>query len=178
MALRHRENGHIFHRAGVKLRRAHQIAHILQNHQIQLTGIQPILAKLRADGYDFACYTYDMANFGEMSLSSIQSDLAMWRDEVTPVLGDVDILVYPYGGDIGGTKEYTGEKYNALKDFGFCYFIGQDSATRAWGQITDSYFRQTRRNVTGALMYYSYSYYEDLFDATKLIDTGRGEVPN
>lgn len=144
----------------------------------QLSEIQPILEKLREDGYDFACYTYDMANFGEMSLASIQSDLAMWRDEVLPVLGEVDILVYPYGGDIGGTKEYSGEKYNALKDFGFNYFIGQDSATRAWGQITDSYFRQTRRNVTGALMYYSYSYYEDLFDTTKLIDSARGEVPN
>jgi len=144
----------------------------------QLSEIQPILAKLRADGYDFACYTYDMANFGEMSTSSIQSDLAMWTDEVLPVLGSVDILVYPYGGDIGGTKEYSGDKYNALKDFGFSYFIGQDSATRAWGQITDTYLRQTRRNVTGALMYYSYSYYEDLFDATKVLDSARGEVPN
>lgn len=144
----------------------------------QLTEIQPILAKLREDGYDFACYTYDMANYGEMSTSSIQSDLALWTEEVLPVLGSVDILVYPYGGDVGTQKEYSGDKYNVLKDFGFSYFIGQDSSTKAWGQITDTYFRQTRRNVTGALMYYSYSYYEDLFDATKVIDSARGEVPS
>lgn len=143
----------------------------------QISQVQPVLAKLKEQGYDFACYTYDMANYGEMSVSSIQSDLAMWTDEVQPILGDVDILVYPYGGDIGGEKEYSGDKYEALSSFGFRYFIGQDSSTRAWGQITENYLRQTRRNVTGALMYYSYSYYEDLFDATKIIDSARGEVP-
>ena len=143
----------------------------------QINAVKPILVKLREQGYDFACYTYDMANLGEMSAASIQADLDMWNQEVLPLLGSVDILVYPYGGDISEQKAYSGEKYELLKSFGFSYYIGQDSATRAWGQITDQYFRQTRRNVTGALMYYSYSYYEDLFDATQILDPARGEVP-
>ena len=140
--------------------------------------VKPIIEALREEGYDIACYTYDMASYGSMSASEIAADLELWKQEVTPLLGSVDILVYPYGSDIGDTGEYSGDRYELLKEFGFKYFIGQDSATKAWGQITDDYARQTRRQITGALMAYSYSYYEDLFDASNLLDARRGEIPN
>lgn len=143
-----------------------------------LEEVKPIIQALREEGYDIACYTYDMASYGSMSNTEIAADLELWKQEVTPLLGPVDILVYPYGSDIGDTGAYSGDRYELLKEFGFKYYIGQDSATRAWGQITDDYARQTRRQITGALMAYSYSYYEDLFDASGILDARRGDIPN
>lgn len=147
-------------------------------YQQQLADVQPIIEAIRSDGYDIACYTYDLANYGEMDLSEIQADLALWTAEVAPLLGNVDILVYPNGSDIAGTDtKYSSNTYDYLKSYGFCYFIGQDSATRAWGQLTESYLRQTRRQLAPNIMYYSYSYYDDLFDGRGVLSEARGEIP-
>lgn len=143
----------------------------------QINDVRPIIDAVRAAGYDIACYSYDHTSYGEMSSEAIAEDLALWQAEVTPLLGEVDILVYPNGSDIMGTGEYSGDKYEVLKEFGFTYFIGQDSAIPAWGQLTDSYFRQTRRQLNPALMAYSYSYFEDLFYAPEMLDASRGEIP-
>ena len=147
-------------------------------YQQQLSAVTAIIDAVRADGYEIACYTYDLANYGEMDLSEIQADLKLWSDEVTPLLGSVDILVYPNGSDIAGTNpQYSSITYDYLKSFGFTYFIGQDSATSAWGQLTESYLRQTSRRLAGNLLYYSYSYYTDLFDGQAVLDPARGEIP-
>lgn len=147
-------------------------------YQQQLSAVTAIIDAVRADGYEIACYTYDLANYGEMDLSEIQADLKLWSDEVTPLLGSVDILVYPNGSDIAGTNtKYSSKTYDYLKSFGFTYFIGQDSATSAWGQLTESYLRQTSRRLAGNLLYYSYSYYTDLFDGQAVLDPARGEIP-
>lgn len=144
----------------------------------QLADVKPIIEAIRNDGYDIACYTYDLASYGEMELEDIKADLDLWTQEVTPLLGEVDILVYPNGSDIAATTaKYSGDIYSHLKSLGFCYFVGQDAAVRSWGQIADTYVRQTRRQVTPSLMYYSYSYFEDVFDAQAILDTSRGQIP-
>lgn len=146
-------------------------------YEQQLSEVRPVIDAIRAEGYDIACYSYDNDSYGTLTAEEITADLALWKAEVTPLLGDVDILVYPEGDDIMGEGEYSGNKYDVLREFGFTYYVGQDSSITAWGQLTDSYLRQTRRQLTPALMKYSYSYYEDLFNAPELLDAGRGEIP-
>lgn len=147
-------------------------------YEQQLSQVQSVVQAVRDAGYNLACYTYDMASYGEMSLEQIQQDLTLWNQEVTPILGEVDILVYPNGSDIvGKDAKYSGAVYDYLKSQGFCYFIGQDSATRAWGQITDYYMRQTRRQLAPNLMYYSYTYFDDVCNAQAIVDSARGEIP-
>ena len=118
------------------------------------------------------CYTYDYADYGSMSAAEIGRDLEFWVNEVEPLLGKVDILVYPYD-DIGNTNLYTGAKYNVLAEYGFTYFISKDSATAAWGQLTSSYARMSRREVTGSLLNSSANWFEDLFDAARVLDASR-----
>lgn len=141
-------------------------------YEQQLADVKGVISKLRADGYDFACYTYDYADYGSMSAAEIGRDLEFWVNEVEPLLGKVDILVYPYD-DIGNTNLYTGAKYNVLAEYGFTYFISKDSATAAWGQLTSSYARMSRREVTGSLLNSSANWFEDLFDATRVLDAAR-----
>ena len=146
-------------------------------HDVSSTEVPAIIDALRADGFDIACCTYADARYGDMTLEQIQADMVQWNSQLKPVLGDVDILVYPNGSDIGTQEKYSGVIYQYLHDNGLCYFIGQDSDTRAWGQLKDNYLRQTRRSLAPGIMYYSYSYFEDLFDARSVLDSDRGKIP-
>ena len=141
-------------------------------YEQQLADVKGVINKLRSDGYDIACYSYDFADYGSMSAGEITGDLEFWVSEVKPLLGDADILVFPYD-DIGNTNMYTGAKYNVLAEYGFTYFVRKDSATKAWGQVTSDYARMSRREVTGALMNSAPEWFEDLFDATRVLDMDR-----
>ncbi len=148
-------------------------------HDQDVAAVVPVINAVRESGYDIACFTYDHVGYGDLSSTEIQADLKLWTDEVTPLLGNVDILVYPFGSDIGDTAEYSGNQYTVLAEFGFKYFIGQDTSTSAWGQITTAYARQTRRWVTGSYMAHNPNLFSDFFDASKVLDTAkRGEVPS
>lgn len=148
---------------------AEKISQEYYNQQVAEVGA--VVQAVRNSGYDIACYTYEMVNYSNISSADIQADLEKWTGEVAPYLGNVDILVYPWGGDVGNTSEYSGNKYAALKGFGFKYFIGQDTSIESWGQITTDYLRQTRRWVTGANMKDYPEYFADLFNAEKVLDS-------
>ena len=145
----------------------------------QLSGAQKIVDALKKAGYDLACYSYENVSYSDSEVDYIAADLQQWEEEVVPILGDVDIFVYPYGDDIyeSMTATYEGEKYDALYNAGFRIFVGMDNTTAASAQVTDTYFRQTRRWVTGAKMAYASDSFTDLFDASTVLSTQRGDVP-
>lgn len=145
----------------------------------QLSGAQKIVDALEDAGYDLACYSYENISYADSDVDYITGDLQQWEEEVAPILGDVDILVYPYGEDIyeSITAAYEGEKFDALYNAGFRIYVGMDNATAASAQVTDTYFRQTRRWVTGAKMAYASDSFTDLFDASTVLSPERGDVP-
>ena len=144
----------------------------------QLSGAQKIVDALKAAGYDLACYSYEHISYGDSAVELINGDLGLWTEQVTPILGDVDILVYPYGDDINSSisSTYDGDKYNALYDAGFRIFVSMDNYVEASAQVTESYFRQTRRWVTGAKMAYASETFEDLFNPAAVLNNQRGDV--
>lgn len=144
-----------------------------------MAAVGTVIQAVRDSGYELACYTYDQVGYSDMSSADIKTDLDLWQKEVTPLLGNVDILVYPDGSDIGGTDPYSGETYDLLAGYGFRYFMGQDNAAKSWGQITDQYARSTRRWVTGSAMAHSPEQFSDLFDASAVLDKEhRGDIPS
>ena len=145
----------------------------------QLSGAQKVVDALKDAGYDLACYSYENISYGDSAVELIEGDLSLWAEQVTPILGDVDILVYPYGDDIydGITSVYDSEKYNVLYNAGFRYFVGMNNDMPASAQVTDEYFRHTRRWVTGAKMAYAPESFEDLFNPATVLNNQRGEVP-
>lgn len=147
-------------------------------YQQQVEGARNVVEALKADGYDLACYSYDTGNYAAMTAEEIQADLSAWTQEIAPVLGQVDVLVYCNGNDIGDTGEYAGDKFDALYNTGFRFFIGQDHSSQGWVQVDSSFVRQTRRLVTGARLAYDTQVFADLFDVTKVtLSTDRGTVP-
>jgi hypothetical protein len=52
---------------------------------------------LRVDGWTFASHTYGHLDLSRNGWGTVQRDARRWRDLARPLIGPVDILVYPYG---------------------------------------------------------------------------------
>lgn len=138
----------------------------------QVAGAQKIAQALRDAGYTIACYTYGNVSYGEYSATQIQADTDTWKKEVTPVLGEIDVLIYAKSSDISTAGNYSGSKYNVLKDAGFCYFISSSSVP--WAEVFTDYVRQSRIMVTGSQMMNSPSTFTNYFDAASVLNNQRG----
>lgn len=141
----------------------------------QVAGAQEVVDALRAKGYTMACFTYDNISYKEKNANQISADLTSWTNEISPVIGDVDILVYARTCDIG---DYTGNKFTVLYNAGFRYFItnGNEPATT----VNSSFVKQTRLMVTGEHLAWNSSNFSDLFDCNAVLNlTARGgSVPH
>ncbi|MCO1339514.1 polysaccharide deacetylase [Kocuria polaris] len=108
-----------------------------------------VATALKESGWVFASHTWGHLGMTDASMARITRDAERWDAEVRPILGDTDLLIFPFGADISGVPKYTGEKYRYLKSLGFDYFFGVDATTTHWVQQTDDYLRQARINVDG-----------------------------
>ena len=136
-------------------------------------AIKAVADKLRSQGYDIACYTYADMEYADFGASGIQEDLDKWNEQIVPILGQTDILVYPTGGDIAGHDSYSGSKYDALHSAGFRYFVGVENGVR-WGMTATEYARQTRTLVTADFLKSNPEWYAGLFDAATVLSEVRG----
>lgn len=113
----------------------------------------PVIQALASAGWEFASCGYDTVSYAE-DLETVQADMELWQQRVKPLLGEVDILLFPEGTDIGTRKQYTeeNEKYVYLREQGFHYFCAQDLG-EAFTQVTDQYVRSNYWNLDGYRMY-------------------------
>ena len=94
---------------------------------------------------------------------------------MVPIVGQVNTLVYAKSSDISSTGDYTGSKYNVLREAGFRYFITSGSSSSM--KVSSEYVRQVRIEVTGTKMANAASMYASYFDAKSLLNSQRGSVP-
>ena len=139
----------------------------------QVEGAKAIAQALRDKGYTIACYTYSNVGYGGISATKIQVDLDNWKKEVTPILGEVPVLVYAKASDISADGNYEGGKYNVLKKEGFRYFIS--SANVPYAEITVNYVRQSRIMVTGNEMITKPDTFSSYFNAKDVLNEQRGK---
>ena len=141
----------------------------------QVAGAQKVVNALREKGYTMACFTYDNVSYKEKNANQISADLTSWTNEITPVIGNVDVLIYARTCDIG---DYTGNKFTVLYNAGFRYFVtnGNEASTT----VNSSFVKQTRLMVTGEHLAWNASNFSDLFDCNVVLNlTARGgSVPH
>ncbi len=127
---------------------------------------------MKAEGWEFASHTWGHKNMSQRTVSQIETDAKRWRDEVEPIIGATDILIFPYGVDIETTMgTYSSDKYKLLKEMGFNYYCGVYSAP--WMHIKKDYVRMTRRPLDGQAMLQFPERLTDLFDPKTIIDPER-----
>ena len=132
---------------------------------------------LRDHGYQLAFYTYDNIAYGECSTAIMEADLQRWQDEVVPIIGQLNTIVFAQNSDITIETSYSGEKYELLKEHGFQYFVGFCDNGVSWANVAAEYVRQGRILVSGTSLAYHEEWFYDMFEASTILDPERGEVP-
>lgn len=143
-------------------------------YNLEVQKATAIAEALRMDGYEIACYTYRNKAYADYSATEIQADQKSWTDEVTPILGNVDILVFAQNSEIGDTSgPYSGQKFNALSQLGYKYYLGTSSDSTTWASVESGYFRQHRIMITGTALKNTPQIYSAYFDASAVLDPAR-----
>ena len=134
---------------------------------------------LRDNGWELASHSWGHINLGSRDL---QSDTDKWESEVESLIGPTDIILFPFGADVGDWHPYTmeNERFRYLYNAGFRYFCNVDSS-QYWVQLGDDYLRQGRRNLDGYRMWKDITAeaegrprkLEDLFRAEDIFDKSR-----
>lgn len=138
---------------------------------------------MKEAGWTFASQTWGNIRVGGAELPLLMEDTEKWKASVEPLVGETDIIMFPYGEDIGDWHDYSqeNEKFNYLKSQGYDYFCNVD-ASQYFLQIRSNYVRQGRRSMGGYRLWYdvhgSKNRTEDLFDASGVLDPVRTEMPD
>ena len=134
---------------------------------------------IKKQGWTIASHSYAHFGYGSADAAKLASDVQKWEDQVQPIVGDTDVLIYPFGEDIAGVEDYSGAKYQSMYDAGFRIFCNVDASVDYWVQIHDGYVRQGRINLDGYRLYHSPELIKNLIDAKTVIDSARPTpVPN
>ena len=135
-------------------------------------GAKKVADAMKAEGWLFASHTWGHQNVGQIGLETLQTDTRKFKDNVDPLIGGTDIIIFAFGTDLCGPENYHGDKFEYLKGAGYNYFCNVDSS-KYYVQIRERYFRQGRRNLDGYRMYYHPELLEDLFDVKSVFDPVR-----
>lgn len=115
-----------------------------------------VIKALREDGYELASHSWGHRNLSKISMEQFRKDTDRWDKNVNQLLldGMCDILIYPFGADVGDWHPYTreNERFDYLWKKGFRYFCNVDS-TQYWVQTGSDWLRQGRRNLDGDAMW-------------------------
>lgn len=134
------------------------------------------------NGWEFASHTWGHLRVGDASLERLQRDTQKWLENVAPLIGGTDTIIFAHGQDLGkwGYYDESNEKYQYLREQGFNIFCNVDASRYAtW--LGDDYLRQGRRNLDGYRIYYNaigeQNNVSDIFDASEILDPQRPPVP-
>ena len=136
-------------------------------------GAKAVADVMKAEGWIFFFFTWGHKNMSSVSMERLVTDTQNFKENVDPLIGGTDIIIFAFGADINDGGDYTGdEKFEYLKSQGYNYYCNVDSS-QYFVQIRDSYFRMGRRNVDGYRRYYNPDMLSDLFDASTVFDSSR-----
>lgn len=139
----------------------------------EVTEAKKIVAALREKGYTIASYTYSNQAYRSMSTAQIQAEVTNWTNQITPVLGEVDTIVFARGSDI---ESYSGTSFNVLYNSGLRFFLNSGTSPRV--DVNTTFVRQTRLMVTGETMTWYSSQFASYFDSNVVLDlAARGSTP-
>lgn len=132
---------------------------------------------MKKSGWRFASHSWGHLDLGKISPANLTEDADKWDREVRPILGDTNLLIYPFGSDISDFKPYAGAKFEDLHARGFNTFFNVDASVPAWGQLDTQYARQARINLDGIRFGYALNNGEtllkDFIDVKTVIDPAR-----
>ena len=76
---------------------------------------------LRDNGWELASHSWGHLDLGTVEWDRFQSDTDKWESEVESLIGPTDIILFPFGADVGDWHPYTmeNERFRYLYNAGF-----------------------------------------------------------
>lgn len=113
-----------------------------------------IATRMKETGWTFASHTYAHWNATNKSAEQLKSDNERWMKVNHSIVGDIDKIIFAFGGDIGGVGQYTSanDKYVYFKSQGYNIFCNVDGNI-GWTEFGDGYMRTGRVAMDGFTMY-------------------------
>lgn len=140
----------------------------------EVADAKVLVQALRDKGYTMASFTYSNKDYRQSSVAEIRTELQNWAGQITPVLGEVDTIVFAKATDI---EDYSGAKFNTLYESGLRFFIANGQEPKM--EINISNVRQSRLMVTGNSIAWHAAQFSSYFDPNVVLDIStRKEVPN
>ena len=140
----------------------------------EVADAKVLVQALRDKGYTLASFTYSNKDYRQASVAEIRTELQNWSGQITPVLGEVDTIVFAKATDI---EDYSGAKFNTLYEAGIRFFIANGSEPKL--EVNISNVRQSRLMVTGNSIAWHANQFTNYFDPNVVLDIStRKEVPN
>ena len=136
------------------------------------TGASTIAAiadRLKETGWEIACQGFsDNTMESDLDLDELEDDLDTWSSKIGSLVGDTDLLIYPYGEEVtAGTA-----KQELLLEKGYQFFFSIWT-TADFIEVQPDYVRQTRRTLDGYDLYMYADYLTDFFDVDEIFDKTR-----
>ena len=158
-------------------------AHPDFNWEAERAEATKVAEAVKATGWKFASHTWGHIHIGDSSVENLKIDTQKWLDYVAPLVGGTDTIIFAHGQDLADWHDYPAdnEKFVYLKSEGFNFYCNVDSS-QYFLQIRDNYLRMGRRNLDGYRLWNdvhgSNNKTSDLFDASKVLDPARTDMPS
>lgn len=138
----------------------------------ELGRAKRVIAALKAQGWKFACHSYGHYHMKKLSARRFMLDTDRWLGEVSPLVGDTDIYVYPYGEWEISDGERMSAKHAYLKEKGFRLFCGVGAKDYFTLHCGDNLFMD-RKPLDGYSLRARANEYAPYFDAAAVYDPCR-----
>lgn len=142
-----------------------------------------IADELKNEGWTFASHTWGHQKVGLISLEALKKDTERWLDNVAPLIGGSDVIIFAHGSDLATSvsKYDESDKYQYLKKKGFSYFMNVYSGKQCTLEVKRYFVHQGRMNLDGYRLWNEAKgkthYLDNLVDAKKVLDPVRTDMP-
>lgn len=147
----------------------------------EIENAKKVVAKLKQDGYYFACHSYGHYHMQKVSNTTFDNEIANWKNEVEPLIGKTSIYVYPYGENLILENGKLAYKHKQLLDSGFKLFCGVgDKHFYSYYPFHTSKDNQVlfmdRRPMDGYSLRMHQNEYEKFFDCNAVYDNENRKI--
>ena len=99
----------------------------------EIARVRPVVQRLKETGWYFSTHSYGHIWIDSVSFDEVRIDALRWMDEVSSLVGETKIFIYPYGSRLdGGDVWDTGPALQFYNDLGFRFFasVGYEPFSR------------------------------------------------
>ncbi|MDP4170661.1 MAG: hypothetical protein Q8906_08625, partial [Bacillota bacterium] len=137
------------------------------NYKQEKEGALKVIAKLKADGWEFASHGYGHLNTKTISLNRLKEDTNRWLKEVEPLIGQTKIYIYPFGSSVLPKDP----KFKLLEGQGFNVFCSV--GPNPYLSFTNEYAMMDRVHIDGIALETQKRIVNRFFDSSTILDQAR-----